>query len=473
MLPPSSVLSSLFSYIDEHKHQYIQNLREAVAIQSVSGNSENRKDVNKMIEWTSNRLKSLGCKVDLKHIGFDDKGLSLPDVIMASLGDDPNKRTVCIYGHIDVQPASLEDGWASPPFELTERDGKLYGRGATDDKGPVLCWFHALEAFQATGKIPVNVKFVLESMEECGSKGLEELLIAEKQFFDNVDYVCISDNYWLGTERPTLTYALRGICYFHVEVEGAALDLHSGIYGGTVQEAMEDLIYLLGNLSDKNGKIAITNFYDNVAPLTDDEYDLYKNILFDVDEYRNSIGCKKLLYNEDKVQILMHRWRHPCLSIHGIEGAFSEHGSKTVIPRKVIGKFSIRFVPNQSSKEIEKLVVSYLEQKFKERKSLNNLKVFMTGFGDLWSEDPFHPNYVAGSRATKHVYGVEPDLIRDGGTIPILLIIQKVTGKNILLLPVGQGDDGAHSQNEKVNVKNYIEGTKLLGAYLYEVSQID
>ncbi|KAF5278144.1 hypothetical protein FQR65_LT03660 [Abscondita terminalis] len=465
-------LVSLFRYIDKHKLQYIQNLRDAVAIPSVSGYIENRKDVHIMIEWICERMKMLGCDVELKDAGCDDKGVAIPPVIFGILGKDPNKKTVCIYGHIDVQPALEEDGWNSPPFTLTERDGKLYGRGSSDDKGPVLCWFQALEAFQAVSEVPVNVKFILESMEEVGSVGLENVLVNEKSFFDDVDYTCISDCYWLGTEKPTLIYGLRGTMYFCVEVEGAAIDLHSGMYGGTVQEAMEDLIYLLSTLSDNTGKIPITNFYQNVSPLADNEEDLYKDISFDVEDYRRSIGCKKLLHNENKVKLLMHRWRYPCLSIHGIEGAFNEPGCKTVIPKKVIGKFSIRFVPNQSPKEIEELVVSYLEEKWRERRSLNQMKVTMAGYADAWSEDPFHPNYIAGARATKHVYGVEPDLVRDGGSIPVLDIIQKICSKNILLLPVGQGDDGAHSQNEKLNVRNYIEGIKLLGAYLYEVSQI-
>lgn len=149
---------------------------------------------------------------------------------------DPKKKTVLLYGHLDVQPALLEDGWDTEPFVLTEKDGKLYGRGSTDDKGPVLCWLHAIEAFQAQKiQLPVNVKFVFEGMEESGSEGLDELLFARKDdFLSDIDYVCISDNYWLGTDHPCITYALRGICYFYVEVECASKDLHSGVFGGTV-----------------------------------------------------------------------------------------------------------------------------------------------------------------------------------------------------------------------------------------------
>jgi nonspecific dipeptidase len=162
--------------------------------------------------------------------------LELPDVILGYLGNDPTKKTVCIYGHIDVQPADKADGWNTEPFELTHIDGKLYGRGSTDDKGPVLAWINVIEAYQALERtIPINIKFCIEGMEEAGSLGLEELVIREKDdFFKDVDYFCISDNYWLGTEKPCLTYGLRGICYFHVEIQCAGQDLHSGSHGGVV-----------------------------------------------------------------------------------------------------------------------------------------------------------------------------------------------------------------------------------------------
>jgi len=400
--------------------------------------------------------------------------IPLPPVLFGKYGSDPKKKTVCIYGHLDVQPALKEDGWDTEPFVLTEKNGKLYGRGATDDKGPVLCWIHALEGYQAIGEdVPVNIKFVFEGMEESGSEGLDDLLFAEKdKFLADVDYVCISDNYWLGSDYPCVTYGLRGICYFLVEVECATKDLHSGVFGGTVHEAMSDLIYLLDTLVDKDGKIQIENVYKEVAPLTATEKDLYSKVHFDVEEYRKNVGTKQLPHNSVKEELLMHRWRIPALSIHGIEGAFSDPGQKTVIPGKVIGKFSIRIVPNQEPNKIAEYVVKHLEKKWAERNSPNKMKAQMCHGGKPWTEDPLHPHYIAAHKATKYVYNVEPDLIREGGSIPVTLTLQEATGKNVLLLPVGCGDDGAHSQNEKVDVRNYIEGTKLLGAYLYEVAQL-
>ncbi|KAK5642967.1 hypothetical protein RI129_009134 [Pyrocoelia pectoralis] len=475
-LPP--VYSKLFDYIDSHKNEYIAALREAVAIPSVSASPEHRQDTCKMVEWTAQRLRNVGCDVTIKDIGFekllDGSEIPLPPVIFATLGRDSKKKTICIYGHLDVQPASVEDGWNSEPFNLTEVNGKLYGRGSTDDKGPVLCWIHAIEAYNAMKEeVPVNIKFVLESMEESGCQGLEELLIRERNdYLFNVDYVCISDNYWLGTEMPSITYGLRGTCSFHVEVACAKQDLHSGVYGGTVHEAMADLIYLLNTLTDEKGNILVPNFQKHVAPLTEEEVELYNPITFNVDEYRKFVGCNKLAHNEDKIQLLMHRWRYPVLSIHGIEGAYSGSGLKTIIPKKVIGKFSIRIVPNQTVTEVNEMIISYLEHKWKERNSPNDFKVTANQAGNNWSEDPFHPHFIAGRKATKHVYGVEPDLTREGGSIPIVAVLKSILQRNILLLPVGTGDDGAHAENEKINIKNYIEGTKLFVAYLYEVAQI-
>ncbi|KAJ9592724.1 hypothetical protein L9F63_015604 [Diploptera punctata] len=477
-MPLPTTLKPIFSHIDANKKKYIETLREAVAIQSVSAWPEKRSEIVKMAQWVKIRLQKLGTQVELCELGTqklpDGSEIPLPPAVLGILGKNPKKKTVLIYGHLDVQPALKSDGWDTEPFELVEKNSKLYGRGSTDDKGPVIGWIHALEAYQATNQeIPVNVKFVFEGMEESGSEGLEELLAAKKEtFLNDIDYVCISDNYWLGTKKPCITYGLRGVCYFGIEVECASKDLHSGSFGGNVPEAVADVIYLLNTLVDKDGKILITGLNDEVAPLTEKETALYKNIEFDVPEYKSNIGTQKLMHNENKVKLLQHRWRFPSLSIHGMEGAFSEPGCKTVIPRKVIGKFSIRIVPNQTPEKVEEIVVAYLNKKWKERASTNIMKASMYHGGRAWLSDPEGPNYLAGRRATKHVYGVDPDMTREGGSIPVTLTLQEMTGKSVILLPVGAGDDGAHSQNEKLDIRNYIEGTKLLGAYLYELSQL-
>ncbi|XP_037947161.1 cytosolic non-specific dipeptidase-like [Teleopsis dalmanni] len=471
-------LKNLFSYIEVHKEEYINNLKVAVAIQSVSAWPDKRNEIQRMVEWTADKLRNIGTQVELADVGtqtlHSGQKIPLPKVILGTLGTDPKKKTVVVYGHLDVQPALKEDGWNTEPFELTTQDGKLYARGASDDKGPVLCWIHAIEAFKALNiELPVNVKFIFEGMEESGSEGLDDLLLSLKStFLSNVDYVCISDNYWLGKNRPCLTYGLRGLVYYTLEVECAKKDLHSGVFGGTVHEAMPDLIYLLNCLVDKDTNILIPGIERDIAPLLHNENQIYDNIDYDINDYRDDIGTRKLPHNEDKTKLLMHRWRYPSLSIHGIEGAFYEHGAKTVIPAKVIGKFSMRLVPNQDPEHINECVVKYLNSKWEERGSPNLMKVNLSSSGKPWTEDPNHPHYEAAKRAVKHVFSVDPDMTREGGSIPVTLTLQEATGKNVILIPVGACDDGAHSQNEKIDIFNYIEGTKLLGAYLFEVGQL-
>ncbi|KAL0962247.1 hypothetical protein UPYG_G00337600 [Umbra pygmaea] len=493
-------LPALFKYVDEHQELYIERLAQWVAVQSVSAWPEKRGEIKKMMEMAAKDIEKLGGKVEMVDIGrqklHTGEEIPLPPIVLGSLGSDPGKKTVCIYGHLDVQPAAIDDGWDTEPFTLVEKDGKLYGRGSTDDKGPVLAWFNCIEAYQKIQQeLPINLKFCFEGMEESGSEGLDELVFARKDtFLKDVDYVCISDNYWLGKTKPCITYGLRGICYFFVEMECCDKDLHSGVFGGSVHEAMTDLIALMGSLVDKKGNILVPEIYGNVASVTDEEKKLYAKIEFDLEEYAKDMGAGKLLHDTKRgvlpidwllmtfalpsdpclqEAVLMHRWRYPSLSLHGIEGAFSETGAKTVIPRKVIGKFSIRLVPDMDPKVVEQQVISYLEKRFAEMQSPNKLKVYMGHGAKAWVSDFNHPHYMAGRKAMKTVFGVEPDLTREGGSIPVTLTFQEATGCNVMLLPLGSSDDGAHSQNEKLNRTNYIQGTKMLGAYFHEVSQLE
>ncbi|CDQ76071.1 unnamed protein product [Oncorhynchus mykiss] len=348
----------------------------------------------------------------------------------------------------------------------------LYGRGASDNKAPVLAWIHTVEAYQALSiDLPVNVKFIIEGMEETGSNGLDAMIVAQKDtFFSDVDYIIISDCGWLS-RRPALTYGTRGNCYFFAEVEGPKQDLHSGVYGGTVIEPMTDLIGILDTLISPSGKILIPGIREAVAPLSDEEWKMYQDIEFDIESFKSKIGVSQLMYS-NKVDLLAHRWRYPTVTIHGIEGAFSGPGSKTVIPAKVIAKFSIRQVPNMDPAVVKKQVTDYLYSVFAKRKSPNKLKVTMIIGAKPWLADTKHPLYEAGKAAVKRVFDVEPDLIREGGTIPIAKTFEDVTGKSIIMMPIGGFDDGLHSQNEKMSRYNYIEGTKLFIAYLHEVAHL-
>ncbi|XP_066572172.1 cytosolic non-specific dipeptidase [Amia ocellicauda] len=469
-------LDAFSKHIDSHQEEYVEALREWVAVESDSSDALKRPEVEKMMEITAEKLRKMGGKVDLVDIGNQElpngKIIPLPKVVTAQFGNDPKKRTVCVYGHVDVQPAKQEDGWATEPYNLTDINGNLHGRGASDNKAPVLAWIHAVEAYQALNiELPVNVKYIIEGMEETGSNGLDAMVSQRKDtFFSDIDYIIISDCGWLS-RRPALTYGTRGNCYFFAEVEGPKQDLHSGVYGGTVIEPMTDLIGILDTLINPSGRILIPGINEAVAPLTDEERNMYENIQFDMENYRKKIGVDRLMYST-KEDVLAHRWRYPTVSIHGIEGAFSASGSKTVIPAKVIAKFSIRQVPDMDPSVVEKQVTDYLNAMFAKRNSPNKLRVQMIIGAKPWVADINDPLYEAGKKAVKKVFGEDPDMIREGGTIPVAKTFEDVTGKRIIMLPIGGFDDGLHSQNEKMSRYNYIEGTKYFAAYLHEVAQI-
>lgn len=468
-------LDGFFAQVDSLSDHFIDRLRKAVAIPSVSADASRRPDVVRMGHFLKDELEALGATVELRQLGKqpDNPSLDLPPAILARYGSDKNKRTILVYGHYDVQPAEKSDGWATEPFELTVgEDGRMFGRGATDDKGPVLGWLNAIEAHQKAGiDFPVNLLMCFEGMEEYGSEGLDELIEAEgKKFFADADAVCISDNYWLGTEKPCLTYGLRGCNYYSVEISGPGADLHSGVFGGTAQEPMTDLVRVLGSLVDTDGKIQIPGIAEQVAPVTEDEATLYDGISFEMETLHESLGSKTTIF-EDKKSTLMARWRYPSLSIHGVEGAFSAPGAKTVIPAKVIGKFSIRTVPNMEIEKTNELVYKYVKEQFAKLGSKNTLKVYAQHTGKWWVASPKHWNFAAAAKATERVWGVKPDFTREGGSIPVTLTFEQATGKNVLLLPMGSSTDGAHSINEKLDKKNYIEGIKLLGSYLHYVAE--
>nr|XP_021529208.1 beta-Ala-His dipeptidase isoform X2 [Aotus nancymaae] len=477
--PLPAPLEKVFQYIDLHQDEFVQMLKEWVAIESdsVQPVPHFRQELFRMMAVAADMLQRLGAHVASVDMGSqqlpDGQSLPIPPVILAELGNDPTKATVCFYGHLDVQPADRADGWLTDPYMLTEVDGKLYGRGATDNKGPVLAWIHAVSAFRALERdLPVNIKFIIEGMEEAGSVALEELMEKEKdRFFSGVDYIVISDNLWISQRKPAITYGTRGNSYFTVEVKCRDQDFHSGTFGGILHEPMADLVALLGSLVDSSGHILVPGIYDEVAPLTEEEINTYKAIDLDLEEYRNSSQVAKFLFNT-KEEILMHLWRYPSLSIHGIEGAFDEPGAKTVIPGRVIGKFSIRLVPHMNVSVVEKQVTQHLEDVFSKRNSSNEMVVSMALGLHPWIANINNTQYIAAKRAIRTVFGTDPDMIRDGSTIPIAKMFQEIVHKSVVMIPLGAVDDGEHSQNEKINRWNYIEGTKVFAAFFFEMAQL-
>ena len=294
----------------------------------------------------------------------------------------------------------------------------MYGRGSTDDKGPVLGWLNAIQAHQAAGvDFPVNLLMCFEGMEEYGSEGLDEFIEQEAKkggFFESADAVCISDNYWLGTEKPCLTYGLRGCNYYSVEIKGPGQDLHSGVFGGTAQEPMTDLVRVLAALVDTEGRILVPGIKEMVAAVTEEEKNLYRDISYTMENLHESLGSTTTVF-EDKENTLMARWRYPSLSVHGIEGAFSAPGAKTVIPAKVIGKFSIRTVPDMEIEKVNEAVFKYCRDVFEKLGSKNTMDISCQHAGKWWVASPKHWNFSAAAKAAEKVFGVKPDLTREGG----------------------------------------------------------
>ncbi|EIW53574.1 Zn-dependent exopeptidase [Trametes versicolor FP-101664 SS1] len=475
-------------YIEDHQQQFIDRLAEAVAIRSVSGDPALRPSVTNMGCWLKKQLEDLGVSTQCVDLGPQDgqgdgeESLHLPPLILGRVGEDPAKKTVLVYGHYDVQPAEQSDGWNTDPWKLDQNDdtGRLTGRGATDDKGPVLGWLNVLEAHHALGlELPVNLRFCFEGMEESGSDGLDEFIAAEAAkgkdgYFDGVSGVCISDNYWLNARTPCVTYGLRGVVTFQMTVCGPKEDLHSGMFGRMVHEPMTDLAILMSKLVAPCGKILIDEVENMVPAPTDEERKEYENLDYTKQDLVDAVGADIGL-SDDPAELLMGRMRYPSLSLHGIEGAYSGPGVKTVIPAKVTAKFSIRIVsPYQPSEEVAKAVQEFVEGEFAKIDTKNKLKFETLDAAEGWVTE--HPkddwNYQAAIRATEAVYKRTPDLTREGGSIPVTLTFaNNLPGSvSVVLLPMGRGDDGAHSTNEKIDRSNFIEGSKMLGVYLYEVA---
>ncbi|KAF8966547.1 hypothetical protein BDZ97DRAFT_1903667 [Flammula alnicola] len=469
--------TEFLNYIDSNADVFIKRLADAVAIPSISGDAAHRKDVLAMADWLNGQLKQIGVATQLVDLGrhtMDGEDLPLPPAILGRIGDDRSKKTVLIYGHFDVQPASKADGWNTDPFALTvdEKTGQLFGRGSSDDKGPILGWLNVVQYHHENRlPLPVNIRFCLEGMEESGSDGLDDLVRRESVkggYFDGVDCVCISDSYWLNTRTPALTYGLRGISYYKVTISGPPRDLHSGAFGRTVHEPMTDLISLLSTLVSPQGDILIKGVDDMIAAADEEERAIYAGLDYSIDDIEEAAGAAIAL-SADKVAVLMGRMRLPSLSIHDIEGGAS---AKTVIPAKVSGKFSIRLVPPQTPDSVRPLVLAHLEKAFAGLGSKNKLTVENRHGAKPWVTDHRHWNFEAAKKATKAVYGQDPDLMREGGSIPVTLTFAESLGVNVLLLPMGRADDGAHSTNEKLDKSNFLQGSKLLGTYLYELGAI-
>jgi acetylornithine deacetylase/succinyl-diaminopimelate desuccinylase-like protein len=381
----------------------------------------------------------------------------------------PGKPTLLLYGHYDVQPAEPLELWQSPPWQLTLRNGDLYARGVVDDKGQVLMHFKAIEAFmKKAGRLPVNLKLMIEGEEEVGSENIYKFIRQERQRLA-CDALLVSDTTMLGKGIPSVCYGLRGLCYFEVEVTGPTTDLHSGSFGGAVPNPINILCKMMAKLHDRNGRVAIPGFYKDVRPLTPQERRQLKKLPFNEKNLQKTTGALQLL-GEKGYSTVERLWARPTLDINGIYGGYTGEGAKTVIASKAVAKFSTRLVADQDPAKITQLVRKHVEKLAP--KSVT-LKFKVHSEGDAWIAPFDHPLVQAGKTALEKGFEREAVFIREGGSIPLVAMMHKEFKKPCVLLGYGLPDENAHAPNERLNLENFQKGILSLAYYYDEVSQLD
>ncbi|KAI8716293.1 M20-dimer domain-containing protein [Fusarium sp. LHS14.1] len=457
--------------VDKLQARFIDRLRDAIQIPSVSSEAGRRVDTIKMAHWIIAQMKELGVEARLKSLGKETgTDFDLPPLVLGRFGNDPDKPTIMVYSHYDVQPASLQDGWDHDPWTLTDSNEVLHGRGTSDDKGPLVNWLNMLEAFQDAGQeVPVNLAFFLEGMEENGSVGFRIALEEEaSQFLSDIDAVCLTDVAWASNTQPTIPRGLRGVLFYRITIRGAQEDAHSGLFGGAISEPMTDMVNVMSSLVDPQGKLLIPDVYDAVLEVTDQERESYEKLPLTPEALDGGIGGR--LVHATKAETIISKWRQPSLSLHRIENLKPGPGATTSIPAALVGKFSIRTVPRMEASEVDALVRQHIEAKFRQLQSNNELEIDCVHQSDWFYEDVDHWNYQAAIKAIERTWGLTPPITCEGGSIPIALDMKEVLKKNILLLPVGRPTDGIHSVNEKLDKINYFNAIKVYGSYLGEIA---
>lgn len=447
-------MQQLDSYVSENQPRFESELVDWLKIPSVSTDSNFTPDVHRAAAWLLEKLQTMGLETELiETCGHP--------IVFAQSPPVEGAPTVLVYGHYDVQPPDPLDEWKTPPFEPRVEDRKVYARGATDDKGQLITHVYGVEAWMKTvGKLPVQVKFLIEGEEECGSAGLYEFLsgkydkdvpVTEKI---SADIAVISDTSQYAPGMPAITYGLRGLAYFELHLQGPSQDLHSGAFGGTITNPANALNKMLAAIMDENGKILIPGFYDDVLPLTQREKGQFDELKFDNEVYKTQLGVSEL-FGETDHTTLERRWARPTFDVNGITSGYQGEGAKTVLPARASAKFSFRLVPNQDPKKI----ASTLEQMLMELcpPGIEMKLVDMHGAeGFVLSLDS--PFMQAASVAIEQGFGTVPVFIRSGGSIPVVNSLKKMLGIDTLLLGWGQDDDNPHSPNEKFSLDDFGRG---------------
>ncbi|MBX3101449.1 MAG: dipeptidase [Bacteroidetes bacterium] len=444
----------ILQYLETNKDRFLKELFELLRIPSVSADSRHQQDVLAAAEFLKKRLEDLGMdQVELLETdGFP--------VVFAEKITDPAAPTVMIYGHYDVQPPDPLDEWITDPFEPQVRDGKIYARGACDDKGQLYMHLKAVETLMQLNQLKCNVKFFIEGEEEVGSHSLEAAL--EKYAGKlQCDVMLISDTSMLANDTPSLCVSLRGLTYMEVEVTGPNRDLHSGVYGGAVDNPVNTLCEMIASLKDENGHITIKGFYDDVRDLSEEEREEYRRIPFSEANYHQHLDIKATR-GEKGYSILERASARPTLDVNGIWGGYTGEGSKTVLPSRAHAKISMRLVPYQDHNTIARL----FEEHFTRMAPPSvKVKVIAHHGGNPYLTDTGSPGYKAASQAMEQSFGKRPIATREGGSIPILATFERTIAAPIVLMGFGLDTDAIHSPNEHYGVFNYMKGIETIALY--------
>lgn len=450
-------------YLAQNKERFLEELLALLRIPSVSADSKYKNEVARCAEAVKESLVSAG--VDKAEICPTDGH----PIVYAEKIIDANLPTVLVYGHYDVQPADPLELWHSGPFEPVIKDGKIFARGACDDKGQMFMHVKAFEVLAKTNTLSCNVKFMIEGEEEVGSSNLGVFLENNKEKL-KADIVLVSDTSMISMEHPSLETGLRGLAYMEVEVVGPNRDLHSGVYGGAVANPINILCKMIASLHDENNHITIPAFYDKVDELSTEDRTALNTAPFDLKEYQEELGIKEV-WGEKGYTTLERTGTRPTLDVNGIWGGYIGEGAKTVLPSKANAKISMRLVPHQNSDEIAALFQSHFE-------SIAPANVRVTVKAHHGGEPVVTPTdsvaYKAAAKAIQTAFGKDPIPTRGGGSIPIIALFERTLGLKTVLMGFGLDNDNIHSPNEKYDLANYYKGIETIPyfhQYFAEMSQ--
>ncbi len=438
-------------YQEQNKDRFLNELLDLLRIPSVSADSKYKADVARCADAVKEHMLKAGC----------DKAEVCPTagnpIVYGEKIIDPKLPTVLVYGHYDVQPPDPLDLWTSGPFEPVIKDGKIYARGACDDKGQMFMHIKALEVMAKTNTLPCNVKVMIEGEEEVGSSNLGKFLEDNKEKL-KANVVLVSDTSMISMEHPSIESGLRGLSAVEIEVTGPNRDLHSGVYGGAVANPLNILCKLVASLHDENGHITIPGFYDKVQDLTPEERKNLNLAPFDLDEYKQDLGIKEE-WGEKGYTTLERTGVRPTLDLNGIWGGYQGEGSKTVLPSKANAKITMRLVPNQRPAEIGELFQKHFESI---APGYVTVKVTRGHGGEPVVTPTDSPAYKAAAKAIKTTFGKDPIPTRGGGSIPIVALFEKTLGLKTVLLGFGLDNDNIHSPNEKFDLANFYKGIETI-----------